>query len=370
MTGVAGRVAVLRPPRSLLVGGLVVMALSLASPPAGARSRSAPGPVPVPVGSPAAAAVDTAVVVIAGPDGAPRPEALHVVPAAGVLGEPVALVIDFPAGASAPAAADLELAAPWLVTGPAPDLAAADLPAASGPRVVLGLRPLRLGPWRAVWAGEGPRGAVQLVRGRLAEDAAAAPVRDPRPLGGLPRWLPWLLGALVVALLAWILWRRRRRPAEQAAWPAPPPPAWMPAACALAALDQGQGRDRRFLDRLAGVVRQYVEGRYGLPATGMSAADLAATARHAIWPAGPLAEFAALLAACDQARYAPQDVGADPCRDAMQRVVRLIAATREQAVFAPAPAELAGAAATAWRQLADRHLPARHLSSGEERRAC
>ena len=359
-----------RPPATPVAGlALLGLAATLAltwPPSAIAQPRPLPGPGPQPaVPAAAAAPADTAVAVVSGPDGTPRPSALRVVPEAGMIGEPAALVIDFPAGTPAPVAADLTVDAPWGVVGPAPDLAAAALPATDGARVVLGLRPLRLGPWRAVWSDGGPRTAVQEVRGRLPQAAAAAPVRDPRPLGGLPRWLPWVLGALAVALALWVLWQRRRRPSAQETWPAPPPPAWMPAACALQALQRDGGHDRRFLDRLAGVVRRYLEDRYGLPATGMSAADLARTARAAAWPAGPLAEFAELLGHCDQARYAPGDVAAAGCRDALRQAVALIDATREQAVFAPAPAELAGRAAAAWQKLAD--SPPR---AGEGGRAC
>jgi hypothetical protein len=323
---------------------------------------------PVTPAPPAATAPpDTALARITGPAGAPGPVAIHVAPAEVALGEPVAVALDFPPGSDAPAATRLQTEAPWLAPTEVPAGALADLPAGDGPRVTLGLRVWRLGPWRLAWGEAGTTGPVRSVAGRLQAGAEPAPVRDPRALGGLPRWAPWALAALLLALaVAWARWRRRR--ADRARFWAPPPaPAWLETARALRELDGSVGHDRRFLDRLAAIVRRYLQGRYGLPAPGMAAGDLAAVARTAAWPADPLVDFARLLQDCDDARYRPQGLDAGLCRQAMARAVALVGATRTQATWAPPPADLAAEAAAAWRELESRYPEA---ASVPERSAC
>jgi len=313
--------------------------------------------------APAAAPPETLDVAIAAPPGSPAPRAITVVPGQSLLGEAVAVVLDFPAAAAIPAADSLSVGADWLERGPVPDRALAGLAPAAGPRLVLGLRPYRLGPWRPAWPG-GPTGPVHRVVGRLTDADGLVPVRDPRALGGLPRWLPWLLAAGLLGLAAWILWSRLRggrRPAD--AWPPPPPPAWLQAARDLHALQTAGAHDRRFLDRLAVVVRRYVEGRYGLPASGMAAKDLARVAREAAWPATPLRGAAELLEACDRARYAPAAVDAVLCRDALAAAVRLVAATRIQASWTEIPPAEQAEADAAWRALCEAHGHA--LAPGE-----
>jgi hypothetical protein len=341
-------------------------------PPAGMPAPGAPpgtlqAPSPGrPPGATPAAPADTVVAVIAGPEGGTAPEAVHLVPGQTLLGEAVAIVLDFPAGA-APPADSLRIDAAWLHPAAAPGLAASDLPAHEGARLVLGARVYRLGPWRAAWQ-EGPDSAVQEVVGRLDGQVAAAPVRDPRSLGGLPRWLPWLLAAVVLALASWALLRRRRRADDRRDLPPPPPPAWFAAAVGLRDLDRDGQRGREFLDALAAIVRRFLEGRYGLPATGMSAADLAAVARDAAWPAGPLEGFAALLERCDGARYAPTVVDAVACREALVAAVALVDPVREQATWGAAAAADETEALAAWQELTERHREA--LAPGMEGAPC
>ena len=81
-------------------------------------------------------------------------------------------------------------------------------------------------------------------------------------------WLPWCVGsAAVVAAIAWIIWHRRRR--EKAVAEVRK----SPLETALAALEQlekddlvSKGELKEYYGRVSSILREYVEGRYGLQA--------------------------------------------------------------------------------------------------------
>ncbi len=331
--------------------------------------------------STATAPADTAVARFSWTDrAAPQPIALRVVPTAVALGDLVTVVLELAPGSPpvADLAAGVDVA--WLepVSAPPPrELAAtlAALPAAAGPRVVTHWRVYRLGPWRAAWA-DGPAGPAHEVRGRLDDPQRFLPVRDPRRPGGLPRWLPWLLAILVVALGVWLLRRRwRGRPAARRAQDLPLAPiAWLAAAQDLRDLDLGtSGGDqdggvdvadgRRYLDRLASIVRRFVADRLHVAAPEMTAGEVALAARRAGWTDAHVADLVEVLARCDRLRYAPPAVSHRHCRECLLVTLAGIERLREQPRWSPvAPASLA-AATTAWQELRARH-PGRPIAAG------
>jgi hypothetical protein len=326
--------------------GLALLGLAAA---AMAQPPALPATVP--------AATDTAVARFAWRGDGPLPATVTVVPAVTTLGEVIAVLVDLPAGAVAPPPDSLTVDVPWLE--PAPDVTYTLPPEAgesAGARVVAPFRVYRLGPWRPAWL-DGGAGPVLEVAGRLEDPGQIVPVRDPRELGGIPRGLVLLAMALAAAallLLGWWRWRRRATGDEVADRPLPPP-AWLPAARDLWALEETRGHDRAYLDGLAAVLRRFVHGRFHLPAEEMTAAEIEAAAERAGWPAVRLRAYARLLAGWDAARYAPGQVTALACRDGMQRSLDLIDTERVKPRWTAVPADLQAEAAAAWRQLRERY---------------
>lgn len=299
----------------------------------------------------AIAPADTVVARFAWTGDGPTPAAIGVWPEEARFGQRVVVMLDHPLGTDPPPLDSLRVDVAWLDRAPAGAAAELPLPPPEGPRQLAHFRVYREGFWRAAWQ-EGPAGTVQRVDGRVDDSASVAPVRDPRVIGGLPAWAVWLVaGALLVllALLAWWRWRRRRRhaPAHRAL----PPPAWLEAARRLEALQRQPLLAREHLDALAGIVRRYLRGRFLLPAEEMTADEVLHAARVAGWPSPTLAPFARLLATCDDARYAPEQVGSELVQRCVRETVDLIDAVRVTPRWTPvSPGELAGAQA-AWRHL-------------------
>jgi hypothetical protein len=124
------------------------------------------------------------------------------------------------------------------------------------------------------------------VRSLLPAGDQPPAIREIKPLQPIHRRHPWLwiaLGIAVViaaaAALAW--WLRRRRSRLAAAPVVPPVPAHV---VALAALDRlaatepvGDAAVRRFYFALSEIVRAYIEGRFGLNATDLTAQEILAS---------------------------------------------------------------------------------------------
>jgi hypothetical protein len=316
---------------------------------------------------------DPPIARITWPDGQLPPARVHVTPPTIRFGEIMTLVVEAESGFVLPPAEELAVDVDWLVL----DLQASprgmpDLPEAAGPRMVLPMRVYHLGPWRLAW-GDSDAGDTLMVEGRLTSSQEIMPVRDPRAIGGLPRWLPWILALAAVAVIMLLLSRRLRRGRFRptTAGRPLPPPAWLSAALDLRDLDRSsEGRQqagRLFLDRLAHILRLYIQRRYHLPALEMTAKEIRKAAVAAGWPAGPLAGFCELLGDCDHLRYAPDAVSALACREGFITALDLIEDVRIVPVWSPvAPGTLAEAAA-AWRELRSRY-PRR--TSPREQTAC
>jgi hypothetical protein len=324
--------------------------------------------------APAAAAPDTARLAFAPAAAGPAPLALHVLADTVAFGDRFAVAWDLAAGAAPgtplPAPADAQLvpvatpARPWWrvwgggeAEAPAARLAA--LPPAAGPRVVAWYRVYRTDPFRLDWQGR--LSPAVTVRGRVADPASLAGIRDPRALPWLnPAALALLPLLLALAALAW-WWRRRRRPSPPADWPLAEP-AWLGAAIALRSLlAEGlleRGRTREFLDRLAGQARRFAAAHYRVPAVDLTGAELAAAcAARGHAPAGAEA-LARLLADADLRRYDPREPEAPHCREQVTRFVACVAAARVTPQYSPVAAERRLAAEQAWAEITRQWPPA------------
>ncbi len=185
-------------------------------------------------------------------------------------------------------------------------------------------------------------------------------VRDPRNLG----WYAGRIGLTVLALAAGValwLWLRRRLRSGAAAVDRPlPAPGWLAAAIALWRLDEedlpARGEGRMFLDRLAAILRAYLAARFYLPACESTATELATAIEGSGWPAAPLRDFVALIAAADADRFAPGRIEPARCRADLARAVALISAVRIEPRYTPVAAALRVEAEAAWSGLCRRHL--------------
>lgn len=316
------------------------------------------------------AAPDTAVVHLSWPGADLTPTAISLFPDTLVFGDEALVILDQAADLPPLPLDSLQVDVPWLdLIADGSDLALPDLPAAAGDRQVVRFRVYREGPWRVAGTG-GAASSVQLVTGRVDDLASVEPVRDPRAIGGVPRWLLMMLTALAVVLAvlgAWWRWRRGGRGQWEPAFAALPPPAWLQAATALRTLDQDAMLGRERLDGLALILRRYLEHRFFLAATEMTAPEIAAAARNGGVHAATLVAFADLVATCDDARYRPEHVGSQQVSEAMGRALDLIEAVRVQPRWTPVPAAELADAHAAWTMLRQRY-PASDLD--QERPAC
>lgn len=164
---------------------------------------------------------------------------------------------------------------------------------------------------------ETPPTPVRVVSSLPADDEeAAADRQDIHDLRGPflhevpPRWGViglWTLAALVLALVAWWLWRRRRGAAEEPVVPLPPPA--VEAEAALARLANSgllaAGEVVRFYERLAGIMKRYAGRRFGAAwaerTTGEILHDLRARPLGAAEAALPL--LAGVLLEADLAKF-------------------------------------------------------------------
>ncbi len=112
-------------------------------------------------------------------------------------------------------------------------------------------------------------------------DTQMTDIHDIKPileLGSDWQWVIYLAGALAILagllVLAWWLWKRRKRP--EAVFPAAPPiPPDAEAYTALDTLAADKGLDpKQFYFRLSAVLRRYMERRFDFPAAEMTTEEL------------------------------------------------------------------------------------------------
>ena len=138
------------------------------------------------------------------------------------------------------------------------------------------------------------------------EDPPPPPVIiEPLPF---PVWVAVMFGLACVAVLVAVLLRTRQVKAV-------PPHEW--ALVRLAKLDGKSGAE--VVERVAAVLRAFVERRFAIPATKLTTAELAAATGEQGWPVEQADPLRAILDECDRAKFAGDVPDDDGCR----RLVRL-----------------------------------------------
>ncbi len=143
------------------------------------------------------------------------------------------------------------------------------------------------------------------------EDPPAPAVEPPPP--PLPVWAAVTAGLGCVAVLGAVLLRARREKPV-------PPGEW--ALAQLARLPAGGGAQT--VERVAAIVRAFVEGRFGVPAPKLTTEELAAAARGQGWPVEQADPLRALLDECDRVKFARDVPDDDGCRRLVRRAAEWI----------------------------------------------
>jgi hypothetical protein len=135
------------------------------------------------------------------------------------------------------------------------------------------------------------------------------PPRAP-PIEHFSLWAAVLIGVVCVVVLVVALTRVRKvKPV--------PPGAW--ALAQLARLKATGGAET--VERVAAVLRTFVERRFAIPATKLTTGELAAAAREQGWPVEHAEALRALLDECDRVKFAGDLPDDDGCRRLTRRAV-------------------------------------------------
>jgi hypothetical protein len=182
-----------------------------------------------------------------------------------------------------------------------------------------------------------------------------ADIKPPWSMPTRPIW-PWVLaGALLLLVLAWLLWRwRRRRRAEPEAAPAPVVPkrpaheiAYEELERLLASDRLARGAIKEFYIELAEIMRRYLEACYGIDTFERTTGEIVDALRAARVAAKPIAMTSDLLQSCDLVKFAKYRPESEETRRAVEAAYRLVDETRQAA--AP-QGEIAVAAAAGGRR--------------------
>lgn len=165
------------------------------------------------------------------------------------------------------------------------------------------------------------------IEGEDAEEAKLREIPDPE---SLPGGFPWWILALIVALAAagYGYWRWRLRP--RAEKPVPVEPPHVIAERALAALaEEGlteQGQYKAYFARLSDILRQYIEGRFGLRAPEQTTEEFLQALAYAPVLVGEhkdrLRHFLELSDLVKFAKHEPRSEDADASMGACREFVR------------------------------------------------
>ncbi len=127
-------------------------------------------------------------------------------------------------------------------------------------------------------------------------------IRDIKGLVPVPHswwWLWVLLAVVLVGAVAWWFWKRRQRVTTEVT--AIPPSPFEIALAALQRLRQDSPPVEQFYIRLSDIVRQYIEGQFGLHAPERTTEEFLA---QASLPAEHMASLCAFLQESDLVKFA------------------------------------------------------------------
>ncbi len=297
-----------------------------------------------PTAAPLAPAVmDTAIVELIMPEGAPS--CLSVAISADTLGfgQVGSVKLKFSDSAFKPVAEDLTPSAPWL------KLSRNQNSAVPG-EVVFDIFVYRLNPFRIqVGSAVGP---VVFMAGSLSDLSETAPIRMPRTWAA--RWWMLVLPALILTALVmglWWLWQRRLRLEPLDQW-APAAPAWLQTSIDLKKLLAGDfpdlGTSRLFLDQLATISRGYLAARYLIHAAEMTSGEILAGCKLKGHDSRPLRRMIKILQELDHNRYDPEPPVASWCRLQASELLDAIEDVRILPHYTPVDAALLVEAEKAW----------------------
>ena len=167
-----------------------------------------------------------------------------------------------------------------------------------------------------------------------------------RPLrtesANLSDYLPWIIGAIVLllCLAGAFYFFYFAREEERADLPPPPPPdpPHVIALRELKVLGAGTGLDDKdFYSRLDHILRQYLEGRYDIPALERTSGEVTELLREESLRSTD--ELADLLSQVDLVKFAKAELPAERRATAAERVRAFVEATKRRAVIVEADAE-------------------------------
>jgi hypothetical protein len=187
-------------------------------------------------------------------------------------------------------------------------------PFADASPLVVSFNPVTVNGQSVTW----PPFAVNVEK-KVTLQTAILPVTPPEdvpippPPHDGPSPLPWIAAAVgVVVLVVLAAARRRARRAAPV-----PPGEW--ALARLAKLDAPGATGAAAVERVADVLRTFVERRFAIPATKLTTGELLAAARAQGWPVEQADALRVILDECDRAKFA----GDVPDHDGCRRLVRL-----------------------------------------------
>ncbi len=138
------------------------------------------------------------------------------------------------------------------------------------------------------------------------------------------KYIPHLLGALLLAAGLWYWWKKRKK-APPSAPPGPPPP--QPHEWALAALDQlaaqrlwQAGEVKEHYSRLTAILREYLERRFNIHALEQTSEEIIGQLKSLQLTTPLLQDTEELLSVADLIKFAKADPGIDLHAATVERV--------------------------------------------------
>lgn len=187
---------------------------------------------------------------------------------------------------------------------------------------------------------------INIVSVRTDKATADKPKDIRPPVKVELRWgdYAWaLLGLITLAVIAYLLYRRwKNRPRKPMSAPfVPPQPPRPPYDIAIEKLEElgredlfGQERGRDFFFRLSEILREYVEGRFDLPALERTTAEIEREPRLERIPHLARNAFIAILRECDMVKFAKAEPVKSHADSAIEKALAIVESTRP---LPPAP---------------------------------